>query len=84
MSKKKQEDVNNDLDFEKALHKLEGIVESMEGEELPLEMLLQKYEEGMNLTGICQSKLVSAEQKIQNLETDEKGAKVLKPVSLAD
>ena len=84
MSEKKQEDVNKDLDFEKALHKLEGIVESMEGEELPLEMLLQKYEEGMNLTGICQAKLVSAEQKIQKLEANEKGAKVLKPVSLAD
>jgi len=37
------------LPFEEALKKLEGIVEAMEAEDLPLETLLAKYEEGTRL-----------------------------------
>ncbi len=57
-----------DLSFETALKKLETIVETMEGEDLPLESLLSKYEEGMRLTQVCQAKLAEAEVKIQQLE----------------
>jgi len=35
--------------FEEALKKLEGIVEAMESNDLPLETLLSKYEEGTKL-----------------------------------
>jgi len=45
------------LSFEEALKKLEGIVESMESDELPLETLLARFEEGTRLAKICQSKL---------------------------
>ena len=54
--------------FEEALKKLEGIVETMESEELPLEELLAKYEEGTQLAKVCQVKLAEAELKIQQLE----------------
>ena len=65
--------------FEEALKKLEGIVETMESDDLPLEMLLAKYEEGAKLVKICQEKLAEAELKIQQLEKTAAGEMKLKP-----
>jgi exodeoxyribonuclease VII small subunit len=76
--------VGKDLPFEEALKKLEGIVESIESDELPLETLLARFEEGTRLARICQSKLTEAELKIQQLETNASGELTLKPLSLAD
>ena len=67
------------LPFEEALKKLESIVEAMESEDLPLETLLARYEEGTRLAGICQSKLAEAELKIQQLEKNTAGELKLKP-----
>jgi len=75
---------NKDLAFEDALKKLEGIVESMESDELRLESLLTRFEEGMRLAKICQTKLTEAELKIQQLETSAAGELTLKPVNVAD
>jgi exodeoxyribonuclease VII small subunit len=65
--------------FEEALKKLEGIVEAMEADDLPLETLLAKYEEGARLVKICQEKLAEAELKIQRLEKNAAGEIKLKP-----
>ena len=65
--------------FEEALKKLEGIVEAMESEDLPLEALLARYEEGTRLVKICQEKLAEAELKIQQLEKNAAGEMKLKP-----
>ena len=73
-----------DLPFEEALKKLEGIVESIESDELSLEALLARFEEGTRLAKICQSKLTEAELKIQQLETSASGELTLKRVNLAD
>jgi exodeoxyribonuclease VII small subunit len=70
--------------FEDALKKLEAIVEKMEAEELPLESLLAKYEEGTQLTRLCQDKLAEAEVKIQQLEKDSAGQFKLKPMAAAE
>jgi exodeoxyribonuclease VII small subunit len=67
------------LPFEEALQKLEGIVEAMESEELPLEALLARYEEGTRLVKICQEKLAEAELKIRQLEKNAAGEMRLKP-----
>jgi exodeoxyribonuclease VII small subunit len=67
------------LPFEDALKKLEGLVEAMESEELPLESLLAKYEEGTRLVRICQEKLAEAELKIRQLEKNTAGEMKLKP-----
>jgi exodeoxyribonuclease VII small subunit len=67
--------------FEEALKKLETIVEAMESEELPLETLLAKYEEGTRLSKICQEKLAEAELKIQVLEKGAAGELTLKPMA---
>ena len=68
------------LPFEEALKKLEAIVETMESEDLPLESLLGKYEEGTQLARICQEKLAEAELKIQRLEKTAAGELKLKPM----
>jgi exodeoxyribonuclease VII small subunit len=65
--------------FEEALKKLEGIVGAMESDDLPLETLLAKYEEGSKLVKICQEKLADAELKIQQLEKTSAGEMKLKP-----
>ena len=67
------------MPFEEALKKLEGLVEAMESGDLPLESLLDKYEEGSRLVRICQAKLEEAELKIQKLEKTGSGEFVLKP-----
>jgi len=75
----KAEAVKGGLPFEDALKKLEGLVEAMEAEELPLEALLAKYEEGTRLVKICQEKLAEAELKIRQLEKNAVGEMKLKP-----
>ena len=67
------------LPFEEALKKLEAIVETMEAQELPLESLLARYQEGTALAQLCQTKLNEAELKIQQLEKSAKGELTLKP-----
>ena len=67
--------------FEEALKKLETIVEAMESEDLPLESLLAKYEEGTRLAKICQDKLAEADLKIQQLEKNASGEMKLKPIA---
>ena len=72
------------LPFEEALKRLEAIVETMESEDLPLETLLARFEEGNRLALACQGKLAEAEQKIQQLEKNAAGELVLKPANLPD
>ena len=70
--------------FEEALQKLEAVVEAMESDDLPLETLLAKYEEGAKLVKICQEKLAEAELKIQQLEKNMAGEMKLKPLDLTE
>jgi exodeoxyribonuclease VII small subunit len=70
--------------FEEALQKLESVVEAMESDDLPLETLLEKYEEGAKLVKICQEKLADAELKIQQLEKNAAGELKLKPLDLSE
>jgi exodeoxyribonuclease VII small subunit len=70
-----------ELPFEDALKKLESIVEAMESEDLPLESLLARYEEGTRLARTCQDKLSEAEVKIQQLEKNTAGEMKLKSLA---
>jgi exodeoxyribonuclease VII small subunit len=69
----------NVLPFEEALKKLESIVEAMESDDLPLETLLARYEEGSKLVKTCREKLSEAELKIQQLEKTADKEMKLKP-----
>jgi exodeoxyribonuclease VII small subunit len=53
--------------FEELLGRLEQIVADMENAELPLEKLLDSYEEGMRLVKACGDRLTDAEQKVEIL-----------------
>lgn len=55
----------NDLSFEDAMEKLENIVEAMEGEQLPLEELIARYEDGSRLLKHCDSVLTGARKRIE-------------------
>ena len=55
----------NDTTFESAVERLEQIVEAMEGGELPLEEMLERYEEGTRLVKLCSEKLAAAEKRIE-------------------
>lgn len=72
------------LPFEEALKRLEGIVDAMENDDLPLETLLSKYEEGTRLAQTCQSQLAAAEVKVQQLERKASGQLTGKTISPAD
>ena|SRR5215212_2526071 len=67
-----------DLSFETAMDRLEKIVEQMESGQLPLEDLIVRYEEGMNLVKVCQERLASAEQKIEIIARNNSGKPVVK------
>ncbi len=59
--------------FETAIERLEHIVEEMEGDKLPLEKLLELYEEGTQLGRICQDKLDTAEKRIEIITRNHAG-----------
>lgn len=59
--------MSEELKFEKALERLEKIVEELEAGNIPLEEALKKYEEGVRLSRACSEKLTQAEKKIQVL-----------------
>jgi exodeoxyribonuclease VII small subunit len=75
-SKPKQRET--ELNFESAMDRLEAIVEQMESGKLPLEDLIVRYEEGMNLVKVCQERLANAEQKIEIIARNSAGKTVVK------
>jgi len=75
---KKQADVS----FEDAVKKLESIVGEMESDELPLDKLLVRYEEGAKLVKACEEKLQSAETRITQVEETLEGELAARPVTL--
>jgi len=68
----------SELNFEKAMGRLEAIVEQMESGKLPLEDLIVRYEEGMNLVKVCKECLTRAEQKIEIITRNNVGNPVVK------
>ena len=58
---------NKEISFEKAIERLEEIVESLESGTCPLEESLKIFEEGVKLVKVCNSKLESVEGSIKKL-----------------
>ncbi|MBN2420453.1 MAG: exodeoxyribonuclease VII small subunit [Deltaproteobacteria bacterium] len=65
--------------FEEAMKRLEGIVEDLEGGELPLEESLKSFEEGMKLLTFCSNKLDEVEKRVAVLVKDSEGRYAKKP-----
>ena len=62
-----------DLSFEEAMAELEDIVEAMEGEQLPLEELVARYEAGSALLKHCGSVLNAAKKRIELITLADRG-----------
>ena len=56
------------------MQRITEIVSEMEKGSLPLETLIVCYEEGVGLVKFCQEKLDAAEEKIQLISRDARGA----------
>ena len=69
-----------EVSFEEALRKLESIVEAMESDELPLDQLIQRFEEGAALARLCQDRLGEAEGKVRRLEDNLDGTLSTRPM----
>jgi len=61
------------MTFEQAYERLEQILEKMNAGNVPLEDALKLYEEADTLLKLCQEKLTSAEQKIEQLIKQRNG-----------
>jgi exodeoxyribonuclease VII small subunit len=59
--------------LETAMQRVSEIVASMEGGDLPLEKLIESYEEGTALVTMCQEKLDAAEKRIQIIARNARG-----------
>ena len=59
------------IDFEQALKRLEEITSKLEKGNLSLEDSLKIFEEGINLSKFCESKLIEVENKIKILNSQE-------------
>lgn len=60
----------NELSFEGALEQLEQLVARMESGELPLAEMIDRFEEGNRLLGLCTKRLQDAGRKIELLRQD--------------
>ncbi len=62
-----------EIKFEKAMSRLEQIVEELEKGELDIDKSLEIFEEGIKMSRVCSKKLNEAEQKIEKLTKNRKG-----------
>ena len=65
--------MSEEIKFEKAIERLEKIVEELETGNIPLDEALKKYEEGVKLSRACQEKLIQTEKKIEILTRSLEG-----------
>ena len=63
----------SEIKFEKAMTRLESIVEELERGDLNIEKSLQIFEEGIKMSRVCSNKLNEAEAKIEKLTKGKKG-----------
>ncbi len=65
--------MKKEVKFEKALQRLESIVEQLESGEIDLDKSINIFEEGNDLVKLCLEKLNSASKKIQKISEDTTG-----------
>jgi exodeoxyribonuclease VII small subunit len=72
-AKEKDKDKTAELGFEESMARLEEVVEAMQSPDLPLDQIIERYEEGMKLIATCSAWLEAAEQKIELLTREKSG-----------
>ena len=68
MVEKKEE-----IKFERAMKRLESIVDELERGEMDIDKSLEAFEEGIKMSRLCSKKLNEAERKIEQLTKNENG-----------
>lgn len=69
------------LTFEESLKRLEEIVRTLESGDTPLEESIKLFEEGVKLSGYCNTLLETAEQKVTVLTKNASGSVSEAPMS---
>ncbi len=65
--------------FEDSLARLEEIVKELESGDLPLDLSLKLFEEGIKLSRVCNKRLEEAERRVEVLMKDKAGNIVAQP-----
>lgn len=73
----------DELSFEEALVRLETIVDKLESGDVPLELAIEMFQEGMKLANRCNLKLENIESKIETL-IEKDGEFIKKPFTLEE
>lgn len=60
-----------ELSFEEAMLALDKIVEKLEEGDVPLEKAIAYYQEGMELSKICNDKLTNVQEKMTHMINDQ-------------
>lgn len=60
------------LSFEQALQQLDEVLQAMEGS-LPLEQLVEKYQQGTRLLEHCRATLQQAQSSLEQIELQQNG-----------
>jgi exodeoxyribonuclease VII small subunit len=71
-------DLTLKFEFEKAMERLEQIVENLESGKLSLDDSIKAFEEGVELSKKCYKKLAEAELKVKQLVKTDSGEFELK------
>ena len=61
------------INFENRLKQLQSIVEELESETLPLDKMIQLFENGMNLMKVCKQELNEVEDRVKTLVKSDVG-----------
>jgi exodeoxyribonuclease VII small subunit len=70
------------LSFEEAFTQLEQAVAALQDGQLPLELVLQHYQEGMKLAQYCDALLQKAELTVQQVSVDANGKLSVDPLEI--
>ena len=73
-----------EIKFEKAIQRLEKIVDDLEKGEMDIDKSLEIFEEGIKMSRVCSKKLNEAEAKIEKLTKDQKGELVTELFPMED
>jgi len=63
----------SEIKFEKAMTRLENIIEELERGDLDIDKSLEIFEEGIKMSRLCSKKLNEAEAKIEKLSKGKNG-----------
>lgn len=73
-----------DLPFEQAIGRIEELVARMEAERLPLDDLIQAYDEGTRLLDVCRQRLDDAQRRVDLISQRADGSASLTPFTADD